>query len=437
MKVFIETLGCPKNLNDSEMAAGIMENAGHSIVKDFHDADIIMVNTCGFIKDAKVESIDRIFDFVREKKDDVLLIVSGCLTQRYADDLYKDIPEIDIFIGVNDYERLPDLIKEHKKGMREKHVGATPADFTEARLRKLPEQTYSMTLKIAEGCDNACAYCVIPAVRGRYRSRRQEDLTEEAELLAANGCKELIIIAQDVTAYGKDIYGKYALPDLLRKLCKIDGIVWIRLMYCYEERITDELIDVIAEEEKICNYIDIPLQHCSDRVLKSMGRRSTAKSIADAITALRNRIPGVVIRTTLIIGLPGETEKEFEELVSFVKEMRFERLGTFAYSREEGTAAAEMPGQIDEAIKKRRQEQIMRRQNEIAFELNKELIGKKLEVLVEGRDLDGRYFGRTRMDAPEIDNSVLFTSFEELKAGDLVYVMIEKAYDYDIEGRKE
>ena len=278
---------------------------------------------------------------------------------------------------------------------------------------------------------------MIPAVRGRYRSRRQEDLTEEAELLAANGCKELIIIAQDVTAYGKDIYGKYALPDLLRKLCKIDGIVWIRLMYCYEERITDELIDVIAEEEKICNYIDIPLQHCSDRVLKSMGRRSTAKSIADAITALRKRIPGVVIRTTLITGLPGETEKEFEELVSFVKEMRFERLGTFAYSREEGTAAAEMPGQIDEAIKKRRQEQIMRRQNEIAFELNKELIGKKLEVLVEGRDLDGRYFGRTRMDAPEIDNSVLFTSFEELKAGDLVYVMIEKAYDYDIEGRKE
>ena len=352
MKVFIETLGCPKNLNDSEMAAGIMENAGHSIVKDFHDADIIMVNTCGFIKDAKVESIDRIFDFVREKKDDVLLIVSGCLTQRYADDLYKDIPEIDIFIGVNDYERLPDLIKEHKKGMREKHVGATPADFTEDRLRKLPEQTYSMTLKIAEGCDNACAYCVIPAVRGRYRSRRQEDLTEEAELLAANGCKELIIIAQDVTAYGKDIYGKYALPDLLRKLCKIDGIVWIRLMYCYEERITDKLIDVIAEEEKICNYIDIPLQHCSDRVLKSMGRRSTAKSIADAITALRNRIPGVVIRTTLITGLPGETEKEFEELVSFVKEMRFERLGIFAYSREEGTAAAEMPGQIDEAIKK-------------------------------------------------------------------------------------
>ena len=267
--------------------------------------------------------------------------------------------------------------------------------------------------------------------------RPDKILTEEAELLAANGCKELIIIAQDVTAYGKDIYGKYALPDLLRKLCKIDGIVWIRLMYCYEERITDELIDVIAEEEKICNYIDIPLQHCSDRVLKSMGRRSTAKSIADAITALRNRIPGVVIRTMLITGLPGETEKEFEELVSFVKEMRFERLGTFAYSREEGTAAAEMPGQIDEAIKKRRQEQIMRRQNEIAFELNKELIGKKLEVLVEGRDLDGRYFGRTRMDAPEIDNSVLFTSFEELKAGDLVYVMIEKAYDYDIEGRKE
>ncbi len=335
MKIYIETLGCPKNFSDSETAAAILEKAGHEITEDPEKADAVMINTCGFIEDAKVESIDRIFDFIREKREDMILIVSGCLAQRYADSLFEEMPEVDIFTGVNEYERLPEMLERFKReGRQSENRPYDPAlDSNVSDERRLSGPVWTSYLRIAEGCDNSCAYCIIPAIRGPYRSRRQENIIKEAEMLAAKGCRELILIAQDTTAYGKDLYGEYKLAELLRKLCRIEGIRWIRLLYCYEERITDELIEVMASEEKICHYIDIPLQHANDRVLKAMGRRSTKKSITETIAKLRERIPDICIRTTLIAGLPGETEEEFDELLDFVGEMRFDRLGAFAYSR--------------------------------------------------------------------------------------------------------
>ena len=302
--------------------------------------------------------------------------------------------------------------------------------------RLLGENPYSSTLKIAEGCDNRCAYCVIPDIRGHFRSKRREDILKEAEFLAEKGCKELILIAQDVTLYGVDLYGRQELPALLRDLCRIDGIKWIRLMYCYEDRITDELIEVMAAEEKICDYIDIPIQHSADGVLKAMRRRSTESSIRDTIARLRKAIPDIHIRTTLITGFPGETEEDFEKLLDFVGEMKFARLGVFAYSQEENTPAGEMENQIPQEIKEQRAETIMRRQLDISLESNREKIGKTLEVLVEERDADGSYIGRTRYDAPEIDNSVIFSSTRKLEPGTMVNVLIEDAFDYDLTGKE-
>lgn len=308
MKVFIETLGCPKNFNDSERAAAILDKAGIKRAYTVEDADIIMVNTCGFIDDAKRESIERIFDMV-ELKEDKLLIVSGCLSKRYGDELFAQIDEVDIFIGVNDYENLPAIIANFKKGTREKEISGVTCDFGRPGERMLQNNAYSATIKIAEGCDNRCAYCIIPYIRGPYRSRKREDIIAEAAMLANAGVKELILIAQDVTFYGNDLYGKSALPDLLRALCRIDGLIWIRLMYCYEDRITDELITVMAEEPKVCHYIDIPIQHASDKILAAMKRKSDHKSIMSTIGKLRERIPDIHIRTTLITGFPGETKK--------------------------------------------------------------------------------------------------------------------------------
>ncbi len=436
MKIYIETLGCPKNFSDSETAAAILEKAGHEITEDPEKADAVMINTCGFIEDAKVESIDRIFDFIREKREDMILIVSGCLAQRYADSLFEEMPEVDIFTGVNEYERLPEMLEKFKReGRQSENRPYDPAlDSNVSDERRLSGPVWTSYLRIAEGCDNSCAYCIIPAIRGPYRSRRQENIIREAEMLAAKGCRELILIAQDTTAYGKDLYGEYKLAELLRKLCRIDGIRWIRLLYCYEERITDELIEVMASEEKICHYIDIPLQHANDRVLKAMGRRSTKKSITETIAKLRERIPDICIRTTLIAGLPGETDEEFDELLDFVGEMRFDRLGAFAYSREEGTRAAEMDGQVDEEIKQERKDALMRLQNEISLEKNSEKKGKTLEVITERKEEDGTYTGRTAADAPDIDNEVIFTSRRELKPGEMVRVLITDAFDYDITG---
>ena len=433
MKVYIETLGCPKNFNDTEVAKGSLcgEN-DFTLAASPEDADIIMVNTCGFINDAKKESIDKIFEMSAYKHAGKKLVVSGCLSERYSQELFDEMPEVDCFIGVNEYEQLPEIFRN--LDMRKNLVGGCIGDTLPRMQRKLDDNPFTSTLKIAEGCDNFCAYCVIPSIRGGFRSKRMEDVLAEAEELAAAGCKELILIAQDVTNYGIDLYGAYKLPELLRQLCRIEGIVWIRLMYCYEDRITDELIAVMATEPKICHYIDIPIQHAADAVLTAMNRRSTGASIRTTIRKLRETIPDMHIRTTLIVGFPGETEDDFEALLDFVETMRFERLGVFAYSREEGTPAGEMENQIDEAVKEARLDAIMRRQLEISLAVNEAKIGKTFTVLVEERDADGSYIGRTTYDAPEIDDSVLFTSKRALKAGDFVQVQINDAFDYDLIG---
>lgn len=433
MKIFIETLGCPKNFNDSEVAAGILEAEGFNITDDIMQADAVIVNTCGFINDAKTESIATIFDYAQF--EDKLLIVSGCLSQRYGDELFNEMPEVDIFLGVNEYDKLPEILKNHQEGKREKYLSQYENEL-ETDKRRLADNHYTATIKISEGCDNKCAYCVIPKIRGPYRSRPMENIIKEAKSLADKGVKELILIAQDVTTYGIDIYGKYNLHELVKELCKIDGIHWIRLMYCYEDRITDELIEVMATEDKVCNYLDIPIQHGSDNVLKAMKRRSTRDSIDNTIIRLRKAIPDIAIRTTLIVGFPGETEADFDELYDFVDETKFQRLGVFAYSQEEGTVAAEMDNQIDEDIKEERKDAIMRRQMEISREYNESLIGNTIEVLIEGKDEDGVYIGRSQYDAPEIDNQVIIKSNKEHNPGDFIMVEIYDAYDYDIVGRE-
>ena len=458
IKLYIETLGCPKNFNDSECAAGIWEGAGMSITDDPAVADAIMINTCGFIGDAKKESIDTIFDYIRladEVEEDghnrPIICVSGCLSQRYATDLAGEMPEVDLFVGVNEYEELPELIEGRISSISSGNTGeagngpfvktgCASDRFDEFTARKTSERPYTATLRVAEGCNNRCAYCVIPSIRGGYRSRKMENILHEARRLADKGCRELILIAQDVTEYGRDLYGRLALPELLTKLCRIDGIRWIRLMYCYEDKITDELIEVMRQQEKICNYIDVPLQHVSDGVLKRMRRRSTNASIRDTIGRLRNASPDIHIRTTFITGFPGETEAEFRELSDFAEKMKLERVGVFPYSREEGTPAGEMPDQIDEDVKEQRADEIMRHQVDVSRQVNEAKIGSLQEVMIEGQDEDddggfaGAYIGRTRYDAPEIDNQVIVTSDVELDPGDIIKTRIIDAFDYDLVG---
>ena len=438
MKVFFETLGCPKNFNDTQAAKGVLIEKGFEIAETAEDSDVIVVNTCGFINDAKKESIERIFDMMPYREEGKKLVVSGCLSERYADDLYEEMPEVDCFIGVNEYERLPELLSElvSEGGERIKEVSGCCDKILSTPKRILGENPYTATLKIAEGCDNCCAYCIIPKIRGGFRSKPVEAVVAEAEELAAAGCKELILIAQDVTNYGRDLYGEPRLAELVRKVCRVDGIQWVRLMYCYEDRITDELIEVMATEPKVCHYIDIPIQHASDSVLKAMRRRSTEESIKSTIERLKAAIPDIHIRTTLIVGFPGETEEDFDKLLDFVEETRFARLGVFAYSQEENTEAGEMENQIDEDIKQERLDAIMRRQLDISLEYNREKVGKELDVLVEETDEDGSYIGRTQYDAPEIDNSVIFMSGRDLRPGEIVRVLVEDAFDYDLVGRE-
>ena len=434
MKVYFKTLGCEKNTVDSENAAGLLAQNGHTIVYHAADADIIIVNTCGFINDAKQESIDTIFAVAAEKKDNQHLIVSGCLSQRYGNELEKSIPEADVFLGVNDYASLPNILTSIDHPDSRIFLSSDNANFEEIGYRLRQENIFSASIKIAEGCDNICSYCSIPFIRGGYRSRKPEDILAEAKTLAEEGCREIIVIAQDVTAYGSDFPGEGHLPLLLHDLCKIDGIHWIRLMYCYEDEITDELIRTIKTEPKICKYLDIPIQHARDPILKAMNRRSTAESIKSTINKLRKQIPEIAIRTTLITGFPGETSEDFRQLVEFVKEMNFQRLGVFAYSKEEGTAAYKLPNQIRKDLKERRRDHIMAIQREISLENNQAFVGSKVEVLVEEQCEDGSYIGRTYMDAPDIDNNVLFTSQKVLLPGDFAEVMITDAFDYDLVG---
>ena len=440
MKVYFETLGCPKNFNDTQAAEAFLIKEGFEIADSPEEADHIIVNTCGFINDAKKESIDKIFEMAELKDQGKTLTVSGCRSQRYASELTEEMPEVDLFIGVNDYGRLPGLLKELAGGrLTDRNSGSDSCAYASQLPlleRNIEKGSYSATLRIAEGCDNCCAYCVIPSIRGGYRSKSMEDVVSEAETLAERGIKEIILIAQDVTNYGIDLYGRFMLPELLRKLVTVDGIRWIRLMYCYEDRITDELIEVMAEEPKICHYIDVPIQHSSDHTLKEMKRRSTGASIRNTISRLRDAMPDIAIRTTLIVGFPGETEDDFDDLLEFVEEERFQRLGVFAYSQEEGTPAGDREDQIPEDIKEMRLDQIMRTQLDISYQHNQELVGSVLEVLVEAEDEDGSYIGRSRYDAPEIDNSVIFTSARDLEPGDIVNVYIDDAFDYDLAGHE-
>ena len=451
MNIYIDTLGCAKNEYDSQMLAAALVERGCSIVFEPEDADIMIVNTCGFIEDAKKESIARIFELAEEKGRGMKLVVTGCLSERYHSELAEEMPEVDMFFGVNDYDRLPDILlgsgpdEERPQGResaapeeaaRSSDMVGDVLDDLRYRKRDFDEGAYTGYLKIAEGCNNACSFCAIPSIRGHYRSKRIEDCVREAQDMADAGIRELILIAQDTSQYGRDLYGKLCLPELLRKLCAIDGIEWIRLMYVYDNGITDELIETIANEPKICKYIDMPIQHVSDNVLHRMRRQSTGASIRAAINMLRERIPEVHIRTTLLVGFPGETEEDMNELLDFIDTMKIDRLGAFAFSDEEGTPSYELDGKLDEETKQARRNSVMEHQLKVSEELNERKIGKVYEVIVDEMIDEDVYSGRTRYDSPEIDCNVAFRSTRDLYPGDIVNVRIDNAYEYDLEGEE-
>lgn len=435
-KVGMISLGCPKNQVDAEIMLSKLQDGGFEIVSDPADADVVIVNTCGFIEDAKRESIENILDMVSYKEDFPLLkvLVTGCLAERYQSEIFKEIPETDAVIGIGANENICEVCDRIIKGEK---VEAFPpkSDLKIEGDRILTTPPYSAYLKIAEGCSNHCTYCAIPSIRGPFRSRPSENILREAKKLAQEGVKELIIVAQDTTRYGEDLYGKNALVPLLKALSKVDGIEWLRLLYLYPERIDDALIDEIANNEKIVKYMDIPLQHCNKNVLKRMNRHGDRESLTALLNKIRERIDGITIRTTFIAGFPGETEEEFNELCEFVEEMRFERMGCFAYSEEEGTPATKLDGMMDFEIRAERADIINERQNVILDEINDSLIGKVLSAIVEGYDsYTDSYFGRTYMDAPEIDTQISFTCGYELFDGDIVMVEVINAIDGELTG---
>ena len=446
-KVLFISLGCDKNLVDSEKMLGLLGDSGYAIVEEESEADAIVVNTCCFIHDAKEESIETILEMAewKQKGNVKALVVTGCLAQRYQDEIEEAIPEVDAVIGTTGYTEivkiLDQLLDKSEIEHEEEHsllsccpsIDLLPASLSDKRV--VTTGGYTAYLKIAEGCNKRCTYCVIPYIRGRYRSFPMEDLLEEAERLAKSGVKELILIAQETTVYGTDLYGRKALPELLRKLCQIDGLSWIRILYCYPEEITDELIQVIKEEEKICHYLDIPIQHSEDRILRNMGRKTNRAELISLVEKLRSEIPDIVLRTTLITGFPGETEDEFEHMLDFVDEMEFDRLGVFPYSPEEGPKAAEMEDQVPDEVKEQRRDAIMELQQEISAGAAADRIGEEMSVLIEGylyeEDI---YVGRTYMDAPKVDGNVFVRSEEEMISGDIVPVRITGANEYDLMG---
>lgn len=433
-KVGMISLGCAKNRVDAEMMLYTLRNAGFTVIDDPALADAAIINTCGFIESAKQESIEEILELAKLKKEGRIkaIIVTGCLSERYQGDVMKELYEVDAVIGIGANARIAEVVTKALSGQKvESFPDKLQMPLNGGRVQSTP--LHYAYLKVADGCDNCCTYCAIPLIRGRFRSRTMEDLTDEAQWLAKRGVKELIVIAQDTTRYGEDLYGELKLPELLRRLCKIDGIEWIRLLYCYPDRMTDELIQTIASEDKILKYIDLPLQHCSGRVLTAMNRRGDKESLTALVKKLRERIPGVVLRTTLITGFPGETEADFEELSQFVNDAAFERLGCFAYSQEEDTPAALFENQVDEEIKLRRQEIIMEQQHTIMERYCGSLTGKTLLVLTEGYDRYAEcYFGRSMADSPDVDGKVFFTSDgKKPKEGEFVRVKIDDFLDCD------
>ena len=437
MKILFISLGCDKNLVDTEVMLGLLASRGYEMTDDEQEADIIVLNTCCFIHDAKEESIQNILEMAELKKEGKVkaLIVTGCLAERYKDEILEEIPEVDEVLGTTAYDKILDAVDAALEGDQEvilSDIDALPLPETKRLVTTGGHFAY---LKIAEGCDKHCTYCIIPKVRGNYRSVPMERLVNEARELAEQGVKEPILVAQETTLYGKDLYGEKSLHKLVRALCNINGIRWIRILYCYPEEITDELIQVMKEEPKVCHYLDLPIQHANDTILKRMGRRTTKQELVDIVEKLRSEIPDICLRTTLITGFPGETAEQHEELMQFVDEMEFDRLGVFTYSPEEDTPAAGMPEQIDEEVKEDRQAEIMELQQEIAFDKAEDMIGREVLVMIEGKVADeNAYVGRTYRDAPNVDGLIFINTDEELLSGDFARVKVTGALDYDLIG---
>lgn len=442
-KISFVSLGCDKNLIDSEIMLGLIDQEGYVITDNDSEADIIIINSCGFIMDANQEGIDKVLEMADYKKEGKCkgIIVTGCMAQRYKDEIFEALPEVDAVVGTGDFESIASVIKRIADG--EKKVNLV----TDKEHILNPENSYKRMvtttggfsyLKIAEGCDNKCTYCTIPSLRGHYRSRDMESLVKEAEILAEKGVKELILIAQDTSLYGQDLYGEKALPKLLRRLSEIEDIKWLRILYCYPENITEELIEEMATNPKVLHYLDMPIQHSEDKILKLMGRRSTREGLKKTIERLREKMPDMCIRTTLITGFPSETEEDFNAQCEFIKEIGFDRLGVFTYSQEEGTPAAKLPNQIDEDVKEERKDYILELQKSISASICEKYVGKTLEVIVEGKieGEDDIYCGRSYRDCYEIDGFVFFRSKEELLAGDFYKIKITEAGDYDLIGER-
>lgn len=437
MKILFVSLGCDKNLVDSEVMLGLLRDRHHDITNDEAEAEVIVVNTCSFIHDAREESIQTILEMAELKKSGQcrLLIVTGCLAEKYKDEILEELPEVDAVVGTTAYDRICDVIDRSLDGERVQSFESIDRLPLVNTRRVLTTGGYSSYLKIGEGCDKHCTYCIIPKLRGNYRSVPLENVLKDARQLAESGVTEINIVAQETTTWGKDIYGEKRLPMLLKELCKVEGIRWIRLLYCYPEEITDELIQVIKEEPKICHYLDMPIQHSSDAILKRMGRRTSRQELEDIIGKLRREIPDIALRTTLITGFPGETEEDHENLKSFVETMGFDRLGVFTYSPEEGTPAERMPDQVPEEVKEERRDELMLLQQQISAEKTEQMVGKTLDVLVEGRiPEEGIYVGRTYRDAPEVDGYIFIHAEEEIISGDFVTVKVTGADEYDLTG---
>ncbi len=441
MKIFFISLGCDKNLVDSEVMLGMLSREGFQFTDDEREADAVVINTCCFINDAKEESVNTILEMAELKKSGQIraLIVAGCLAQRYREEIQREIPEVDSLIGTTALSEVTEALKEALSGKKTSHMEALNLPPEGDRKRVMTTGGYYAYLKIAEGCDKHCTYCVIPKVRGNYRSVPLEDLLKEARTLSEAGVKELILVAQETTLYGVDLYGEKTLPRLLEELCGIEGLQWIRILYCYPEEITDELISVIKRQEKICHYLDIPVQSGSNTILKRMGRRTDAEQMKAMISKIRKEIPDVCLRTTLITGFPGETEEDHEETCAFVDEMEFDRLGVFTYSAEEDTPAASMPEQVPEEIKERRRQEIMELQQDIAFEVAQKMIGRRLNVMIEGAvaEEEGVYVARTYKDAPEVDGYLFVNTGRTLLSGDFVDVVVTGSNEYDLTGEME